>query len=214
MSLFAKPIKIIIVDDHKILLDGLQSVLNRIRSIQVVAAVDNGMKALEIVEQQEIDVVLMDIEMPQIDGFQTANQMLNRFPGTKILILSMHNDRPYIERMYNLGVCGYLLKTANIDDIIDAIHKVHNGELYFSADIIKNMIIKKEDSSSYVKLTRRERQVIELIAKEMNNTEIAELLSLSVETINTYRKNLLKKLGVKNTAGLVKYAISEGLTKP
>jgi DNA-binding NarL/FixJ family response regulator len=208
----AAPIRILLADDHTILLDGLSMVLNQYPHIQVVGVANDGSEAIRQLHEIQVDVVLMDVQMPTMDGFQAANSIKDNFPHVKILVLSMHNDRPYIERMYQIGASGYLLKTASIDEILAAIEKVYRGELHFSNDVILTVLnYNKSQNSPVVKLTRRERQVIELISKEHSNVEIAELLHLSVETINTYRKNLLKKTGVKNTAGLVRYAINHGI---
>ncbi len=207
-----KPIRVLLADDHTILLDGLSMVLNQYPNIEVVGVAHDGSEAIKQLYETQADVVLIDVQMPQMDGFQTANVIRDNFPNVKILVLSMHNDRPYIERMYQIGASGYLLKTASIDEILEAIEKVHRGELHFSNDVILTVLnYNRSQNSPVIKLTRRERQVIELIAKEHSNVEIAQLLNLSVETINTYRKNLLKKTGVKNTAGLVRYAFNQGI---
>jgi DNA-binding NarL/FixJ family response regulator len=206
------PIRILLADDHTILLDGLSMVLNQYPNIEVVGVANDGSEAIKLLYEIQVDVVLIDVQMPQMDGFQTANMIRDNFPDVKILVLSMHNDRPYIERMYQIGASGYLLKTASIEEILTAIEKVHRGELHFSNDVILTVLnYNRNQHSPVVKLTRRERQVIELIAKEHSNVEIADVLHLSVETINTYRKNLLKKTGVKNTAGLVRYAFNQGI---
>lgn len=206
------PIRVLLADDHTILLDGLSMVLNQYPNIEVVGVANDGSEVIKHLHEIQVDVVMIDVQMPKMDGFQTANAIRDNFPHVKILVLSMHNDRPYIERMYQIGASGYLLKTANIDEILAAIEKVHKGELHFSNDVILTVLnYNRNQNSSVVKLTRREHQVIELIAKEHSNVEIAQILNLSVETINTYRKNLLKKTGVKNTAGLVRYAINQGI---
>lgn len=206
------PIRVLLADDHTILLDGLSMVLNQYPNIEVVGVASDGSELIRQLYEVQADVVLIDVQMPQMDGFQTANAVKDQFPDVKILVLSMHNDRPYIERMYQIGASGYLLKTASMDEILAAIEKVHRGELHFSNEVILTVLnYNRSQQGHTVKLTRRERQVIELIAKEYSNVEIASLLNLSVETINTYRKNLLKKTGVKNTAGLVRYAINLGI---
>lgn len=204
-------VRIVLADDHRILLDSLHFVLKKQPDIEVVATVNNGAELLSILSRTSVDVVLMDIQMPELDGFQAAVSIRSRFPQVKVLVLSMHNDRSYMERMYELGVAGYVLKTADIDDIIDAIHKVAGGGSYFNPEIILSVMNRSSNTSSELKLTRRELQVIELIAKENSNIQIAEILNLSVGTINSYRKNLLKKLNVKNTAGLVRFAMNHGI---
>lgn len=204
-------VRIILADDHKILLDSLNFVLTKQPDIEVMATAHNGSELLNILSRTVVDVVLMDIQMPEFDGFQAAVTIRARFPMVKILVLSMHNDRSYIERMYELGASGYLLKTADIDEIIDVIHKVAQGESYFNPEVVLSSMSRSSNNAMELKLTRRERQVIELIAKENSNVQIAQILNLSVGTINSYRKNLLKKLNVKNTAGLIRFAMNHGI---
>jgi len=204
-------VRIVLADDHKILLESLNFVLKKQPDIEVVSTVSNGAELMNVLARTAVDVVLMDIQMPELDGFQAAVGIRTRFPQVKILVLSMHNDRSYIERMYELGAAGYLLKTADIDEIIEAIQKVAQGESYFNSEVVLSFKNRSSNYSMELKLTRRERQVIELIAKENSNVQIAQILNLSVGTINSYRKNLLKKLNVKNTAGLIRFAMNHGI---
>lgn len=204
-------VRIVLADDHKILLESLNFVLKKQPDIEVVATVSNGAELMNVLARSAVDVVLMDIQMPELDGFQAAVGIRTRFPQVKILVLSMHNDRSYIERMYELGAAGYLLKTADIDEIIEAIQKVAQGGSYFNPEVVLSFMNRSSNYSIELKLTRRERQVIELIAKENSNVQIAQILNLSVGTINSYRKNLLKKLNVKNTAGLIRFAMNHGI---
>lgn len=213
-------IRIILADDHKVVLDGLELVLSRYPHVEVVGVAQNGHQVMErLAEIKDVDVLVLDIQMPGMDGFETARQVKQRYPNVRILVLSMHNDKPFIERMYQEGASGYLLKTATTEEILNAIEQVNNGHLHFAPEVMMAVLERSAESAvananpASGLLTRRERQVITLIAKEFSNQEIAERLELSVETINTYRKNMLKKLGVKNTAGLVRYAISEGLVE-
>jgi DNA-binding NarL/FixJ family response regulator len=202
-----------LIDDSRIDLFITKKFLQRHRVSDAIRLFENPTEALAAIESKENlpDIILLDIKMPELDGFQAAVSIRARYPQVKILVLSMHNDRSYIERMYELGVAGYVLKTADIDEIIEAIHKVALGGSYFTPDIILSAMNRSSDQSGEIKLTRRERQVIELIAKENSNIQIAEILNLSVGTINSYRKNLLKKLNVKNTAGLVRFAMNHGI---
>lgn len=204
-------VRIVLADDHKILLESLNFVLKKQPDIEVVSTVSNGAELMNILARTAVDVVLMDIQMPELDGFQAAVGIRTRFPQVKILVLSMHNDSSYLERMYELGAAGYLLKTADIDEIIEAIQKVAQGESYFNSEVVLSFKNRSSNYSMELKLTRRERQVIELIAKENSNVQIAQILNLSVGTINSYRKNLLKKLNVKNTAGLIRFAMNHGI---
>lgn len=208
-----KNIRILIADDHQVLLDGLLMMLEEIDHIEVVATASNGEEVLKKMKYIDTDVLLMDIQMPVLDGYATAKVVSAKYPDVKMLILSMHSERVYIERMYSTGISGYLLKNAGKDEIIEAIEKVASGGQFFSSDVATSMLTKKDDSLTSItlsELTRREKEILGLIAAGMTNPEIAEKLFLSVDTIKTHRKNMMRKLDVNNVAGLVKYALNRG----
>ncbi len=205
-----KQIKIMIADDHRVLLDGLVMMLDGIDHIEVVTTASNGEEVLLKMPSHMVDVLLMDIQMPILDGYETAKIVSAKYPSTKILILSMHSERVYIERMYSAGISGYLLKSAGKEEIIEAIEKVYSGEQYFSTEVTTAMLNKKSSQQTTItslELTRREREILGLISSGMTNPEVAEKLHLSIDTIKTHRKNMMRKLDVNNTAALVKYAL-------
>lgn len=205
-----KKIRLLIADDHRVLRDGLVLMLEDIAHIDIVATAENGEEVLEKMESEPVDVLLMDIQMPVLDGFETAKKVTEHFPKTKILTLSMHSERVYIERMHSAGIAGYLLKSAGKEEIIEAIEKVHSGEKYFSSEVTAALLSasgNKQAAITSSELTRREKEILGLIASGMTNPEIADKLCLSTDTIKTHRKNMMRKLDVNNTAGLVKYAL-------
>lgn len=203
-------IRLLIADDHRTLRDGLVLMLQDIPQIEVVTTASDGEEVLQKMKTHDVDVLLMDIQMPVLDGYDTAKIVSEQYPKTKTLILSMHSERVYIERMYSAGIAGYLLKSAGKEEILDAIEKVFSGEQYFSAEVttaILNRNTNKQATITSSELTRREKEILALIASGMTNPEIAEKLFLSIDTIKTHRKNMMRKLEVNNTAGLVKYAL-------
>lgn len=203
-------INIMIADDHQVLLDGLVMMLDEAEHIEVLATAANGQEVLDQITSHDIDVLLMDIQMPVLDGYATAKLVTEKYPEVKILILSMHSERIYFERMYSAGIAGYLLKSAGKEEIIEAIEKVYEGEQYFSADLTTALINKKTSHQTSItarELTRREKEILGMIASGLTNAEIADQLFLSIDTIKTHRKNMMRKIDVNNTAGLVKYAI-------
>lgn len=205
-----KKIKVLIADDHRILLDGLVTMLEDAPSVEVVSTAANGEEVLLKLPSYYVDVLLMDIQMPILDGYETAKIVAEKFPDTKILILSMHNERIFIERLYSVGISGYLLKSAGKDEIIQAIEKVAAGEKYFSTEVTTAILNQNRDRLATItssELTKREREILQLIASGLSNPAIAEQLFLSTDTVKTHRKNIMRKIDVNNTAQLVKYAL-------
>jgi len=205
-----KKIKVLIADDHRILLDGLVTMLQDSPNIEVVSTAANGEEVLLKLPSYYVDVLLMDIQMPVLDGYETAKIVKEKFPDTRILILSMHSERVFIEKLYSTGISGYLLKSAGKDEIISAIEKVANGEKYYSAEVTTAILNRESNKLATItssELTRREREILQLISSGLSNPAIAEKLFLSTDTIKTHRKNIMRKLDVNNTAQLVKYAL-------
>jgi DNA-binding NarL/FixJ family response regulator len=153
--------------------------------------------------------------MPKMNGIETAKEICLKYPDTKTIVLSMHNEKAFIQKMYLNGVQGYLLKTCSKTELLNAIHIVHKGGKYFSNEttlaLLENDLSKKANKIIEEQLSKREKEILILIAKEQNNSSIAEQLHISIHTVNTHRRNLLLKLGVKNTAGLVAYAFQKNL---
>ncbi len=211
-----KTINILVVDDHKVFRDGINALLEKVEGVEVVAEASNGKEALDQLKKCRVDVVLMDIDMGEMNGIDTTQIVKQLYPDVNILVLSMHGEHNYIIKMLDAGASGYILKNAGMDEMVSAIKCVSKGDSYFSREVStvllqqlhKPVSTKKQKD---VALTLRETEVLKLIAQEFSNPEIADKLFISIRTVDTHRRNLLEKLGVKNTAGLVKYALKKGL---
>lgn len=220
MSIEEDSIKIAIADDHDLFRAGIAKILHEYSQFEVILEASNGKILLDKIETSLYlpDIVLLDIRMPEMDGFETATGLINNFPSIKIVVLSMHDSARHIIRMIELGAHGYLFKNAHPDDVIESIKLVLENDYYFNDKInsLLQKVIRYKGSNSRdldipVAISPRELQVLELICKEHTNNEIAELLFLSARTIEGHRKNLVSKLGVRNIAGLVVYALKHEL---
>jgi DNA-binding NarL/FixJ family response regulator len=210
-------INIAIIDDHKIFTDGVKAILNNESDLNVSWSAKNSIEASEKLAESKVDVILMDISLGEESGIDLTKKFMDQDPSLKILALSMHYEDSFIVKILELGAKGYLLKDAGGDEMISAIQTVHSGNTYYSNHVSQVLIkhISKGTSPNKNKLeiplTKREIEILVLIAKEYSNPEIAKELFISVRTVDTHRRNLLEKLGAKNTAGLVKFAIKFGL---
>lgn len=204
-------IKVLLVDDHQIIVDGLKSLLQNSDEIIVVAEANNGSEALRILDILEIDVVLMDIDMPVLNGIDTLKEISKQSFGVKVIILSMHNEAGMIKSLMALGAHGYLLKSCTQDELIGAIRKVASGQSYFSTEVTLSLLNPAQSSQPNELLTERETEIIKLIAEGFSNKEIGLKLFISHRTVDTHRTNLMKKLDVSNIAGLISYAIKNGV---
>ena len=210
-------IKVLIADDHKVFRDGIISILEKEEDIEVVAEAGNGREVMDLLNKVHPDVILMDIAMGDAGGIEASNLIKNQFPKIKILALSMHNESTYIVKMLEAGAKGYLLKDAGGKEMIRAIRVVNEGNTYYSGEVSAAIIehltkgTKPKEKKEGIPLSKRELEVLQLIAEEFTNPEIAEKLFISIRTVDTHRRNLIEKLAVKNTAGLVKYAIRNGI---
>lgn len=211
-----KVITVLIADDHKIFRDGIKALLEKEKDIEVLAEAENGNEVMEKLDVQQVNVILMDIDMAETNGIETTKKIKEKYPGVNILVLSMHGEQNYIVKMLEAGAIGYILKNTGKDEMLTAIKSVSQGDSYFSKEVSARLIehlnrpvqsVRTDD----IPLTTREVEVLKLIAQEYSNPEIAEKLFISIRTVDTHRRNLLDKLGVKNTAGLVKYALKTGL---
>ncbi|MDY8138526.1 response regulator transcription factor [Aquimarina sp. 2201CG5-10] len=203
---------LIIVDDHKMFLDGLLSILNEEKDYNIVLTAKDGKhiaKYLEINPDEKIDLIITDISMPELDGISLNKIVKDRKTSIKTLVVSMHNDADMIDNLIEHNVDGYVPKNAEKEELLKAIQTILKGEKYFSKEIkdiyLENKFSKKKQEE--IKLTQREVDVITLIAQEYTTQEIADQLFLSKHTIESYRKNLIAKLNVRNLAGLTKYAL-------
>ena len=216
-----QPIKVLLVDDHEIIRDGIKALLKGAVGIEIVGEAENGREAIELLENKEIDLVLMDISMPVMDGINATQHISQNFSGVKVIVLSMHDDESHIINMLKAGAVGYVFKNIGKVKLIEAIKTVSSGESFFAKEASQKIMEhfmqskgaeKRNGSVADIhRLTEREKEVLRLIAEEYTNQEIADKLFLSPRTIDTHRRNLLQNLNVKNTAGLVKLAIKCGL---
>ncbi len=209
-------IKLILADDHGIVVEGLKAILTDEPGIKVTGSAANGKEVLDLLEKNPADIVLMDITMPEMDGVTTTEIIKQRFPDVKILVLSMHNDQETIKDIVSLGASGYILKNTGKQEMLKAIKTVADGSLYFSEEVTQTILTsftqeKDQPAATPVQLTPREIDILRLIVKEYTTAEIAQELCIAVNTVESHRKNLHSKLNVKNAAGLVKYAIKNGL---
>jgi len=210
-------ISILLVDDHALFLDGLQLMLGANQNVAIKGVCKNGKEALSFLEKnQTIDIILMDINMPIMNGYETSIEIVQKFPSIKIVALSMYVEHANIKKMLEAGVHGYVYKNADSTTLIEAIDKVMNDDYYIEEEaqyiLTKYLSNKKDASKGYHKfkkfeLTKREKEIVTLIISGLTNQEIAKSLFVSTRTVDTHRKNVLSKLGLKNTATLVKYAL-------
>jgi len=204
-----KKIKIIIVDDHMMLRTGLALLLKENKNIEIIAEASDGKEFLNLLKSHHPDLVFMDIRMPNINGIDATREAIQRKPGLKIVALSMHDDEEYLESMMQAGAKGFLLKKAGSDELQKAIEVIMSGGNYFSQEIM-SLFAKKMISSNdreMIELNSREKEVLKLLCQGFSTQEMADKLSLSPRTIESYRTNLLDKTNSKNTINLVLFAI-------
>lgn len=208
-------IKVLLVDDHQIILDGVKSLLEDIPDIDVVAIANDGNEALNTLNILSIDIVLMDIDMPYLNGIDATKQINAKYKDVKVIMLTMHSESSMIKNLIEIGAFGYLLKNSSKEELLDAIYKVSNGEKYFSSEVTMSLLNKDQSksSSSAIDFTKRELDVIKLIADGYTNKEVGDKLFISHRTVDTHRTNIMKKVGVNNVAGLISYAIKNGLVE-
>ncbi|HEY4652617.1 MAG TPA: response regulator transcription factor [Pontibacter sp.] len=213
-------VRVIITEDHRILRQGLRMLLQEDSGIEVVGEACNGKELLELLSHTPADVVLMDINMPEMNGFEATEQVVKNFPETRVIALSMLNNLPFVQKILQCGASGYLLKTSGKDELRSAIKLVANGTNYISGELSMHMLSNslaadqpETETREQAGLSKREIEVLTLIAEGFTNAEIADKLFTSKRTIETHRQNILEKTGAKNTANLVKYAIGHKLIK-
>lgn len=207
-----------LVDDHKIIRDGLKLYFEDSEVYDVVAEADNGSSALEILKDQSFDLVITDISMPVMDGITFTQKLKESYPTQKVMALTMLGENQHIKHMLSAGVNGYILKNSDRDEIMHAIDVIINGENYYSGEVTKiimdGMAGKKQTVNRLTletPLTPREKEVLELIVKEFSNQEISDKLFISIRTVDAHKRNLLEKTGCKNIAGLVVYAMEHNI---
>jgi two-component system, NarL family, response regulator NreC len=211
-------IRIVLADDHTVLRTGLKSLLERHRDFQVVGEAGDGRELLKRVDKLMPDVVVTDIGMQQLNGTDATQQIVSKYPGIRVVILSMHSDESYVLRALKAGARGYLEKDSAEADLTNAIRTVHSGKAYFGPsvsallveDYVRQMRAKNVEDS-FDLLSGREREVLQLIAEGKSNKEIAQLLNLSLYTIETHRSNILQKLNLHSIPELILYAVRKGI---
>ena len=211
-------IRVLLSDDHRIVREGLRTLLDKEPNIEVVGEAEDGRSTIELVRKLRPQVVVMDITMPDLNGMDATRKIIEELPSVKVLALSMHTDQRFIERMLNAGAKGYLPKDCAFEELARAIRTVVSNETYLSpgiADIVRRDYlrqVRKADTSDLSALTTRERETLQLLAEGRTTKEIASHLEVSVKTIETYRQHIMQKLNLDSVAELTKYAIREGLT--
>ncbi|KXX68301.1 response regulator transcription factor [Flammeovirga sp. SJP92] len=211
-------IKIFLVDDHEMIREGLKTYFEKSSEIECIGEAENGVDCLEKLKSSQPDIVVTDLNMPEMDGIELAKQMSSLHPDIKVLGLTMMDDHRHVKQFLAEGASGYLLKDCKQEELLMAIKTVSTGGTYFSpkvTEIIINSIQKTKPHAkrmvAEVKLSKREKEVLELILKEYSNTEIAEALFVSMKTVEAHKRNLLVKTGSKNIAGLILYVIGTNL---
>jgi len=215
------PIKILIADDHPLIADGIKNTFTNHSDFEVVSIANNGKEALEFVKSKAVDIALLDINMPQMDGIQCARILVKDFPQVKVAILSMHQEASLIKELIEIGVKGYMLKTIPADELLIAVKRIYNGKEYFTSDVTKAILKNNDSSSTFVplsqksplveELTGREVEIIKCLTQGLTNAQIGEQLFISPRTVDTHRTNIMKKINVHNVASLIRFAFQNGL---
>jgi DNA-binding NarL/FixJ family response regulator len=211
-------VRIVLAEDHIIVRDGVKALISAYPQFEIVGEVETGLEAIRIVDELKPDLILMDLTMPRMNGMEAISEIKSCSPETKVLILTVHKIEEYVRASLQAGADGYLLKKSSQEELINAIRHVISGEPYLdpgiSSKIITGYLTGKStgvNESRWSMLTKREREVLKLIAEGYKNSEIAQHLCISVHTVETHRDNLMKKLDLHNTAALTAFAINRGL---
>lgn len=212
-------IRVLITDDHQIVLDSLSLLISTIPEMEVVGTLNDSRKVLGFLDTHEIDILVTDLSMPYLSGVALTLQVRQKFPNLKILMLTVSEDADNIRQAFQAGISGYVMKKANRAELERALTTVARGEKYFSEAVMKELLSpaslaatsNEEIPSEPIAVTARELEIIRLIAQELSTSEIAERLFISVGTVETHRHNILRKLGVKNAIGIIKYAVKNKL---
>jgi len=214
-------IKIILVDDHPIIRQGLRGLLEMEPDLKVIAEANDGQSALHVIEENKADLVILDISMPGLNGLDVAHRITKDFPKTKVIVLSMHSDESYVLKALRDGAKGYVLKASATEDLLEAVRTVLRGEYYFSHPISQraaSLYVEKARSNEYNNpyelLTDREREVLQLSAEGYTAAQIAEKLFLSQRTVEMHRANFMSKLNLHNQTELIRFAIRYGILPP
>ncbi|GAC1444059.1 MAG: response regulator transcription factor [Sediminibacterium sp.] len=215
-----KRIRLLIADDHRVLLDGLVSLLKTEPNFDIAATAENGEQVIELLSKLSVDVCLLDISMPKPDGMELTRWIQQNRPQVKIIILTTHDEEEIIAEMIQLGIAGYLLKSCTRHELVEGINRVMNGN-FFLSEAVSNRIIDSYKGQSQKKaapeepatFTEREKEIVQLLAREYTNEKIAEALHISYRTVETHRKNMMLKTKARNLAGLLRFASNQGLIR-
>lgn len=209
--------RIVLADDHTLVRGGIRALLESIPNVEVIAESGDGREALELIAKHGPEVALLDISMPSMNGLEVARQASKEHPRTKVVILSMHADPAYVKQALQAGVAGYLLKGAAVAELPLALQSVARGEVYLTPKVSQSVVQGflrpegEEESGAGEGLTRRQREILQLIAEGKSTKEIAQILDVSVKTVETHRMRLMDRLGIHDVPGLVRYAIRAGI---
>ena len=206
-------IRLILVDDHRIVLDGIKALLDDLDGFDCVATADNGQKALDLLKVFDVDVVLMDIDMPVMNGMEATRRIKKAYPSVKVISLTQHSERGMVQQLLDCGSDGYLLKNIAQDELAAAIRKVNDGQNVFSSEVTMSLAgkaVEKNVHGTEVELTEREIEILILIAEGLSSKQIGEKLFISPRTVDTHRTNLMNKLDIHNIAGLIRFALKNG----
>lgn len=206
--------RVMIADDHQIVRQGLRALLEKAGHV-VVAEASNGREAVDLATKQQVDVAVLDLIMPVLNGVDSARELLRAAPQVRTILLTMHADRPYVVEALQAGAKGYVLKTQAAEDLVRAIDEVSRGAVYISPAVAMSLVdaMLDRDEPATKDLTARERQILQLVAESKSTKQIARLLNISYKTAESHRSRLMKKLDIHETAGLVRYAIRRGLVQ-
>lgn len=213
-------ISILLADDHKIIREGLRALIRQQKNMAVVAEAEDGREAVNLAREHGPDVVIMDVAMPGLNGMEATRQILSDVPDTRIIALSMHSDRRFVAEMLKAGARGYLLKDSAFEEMVMAVKEVMAGKTYLSPtvagmvvdDYVRRISVPAGTDTSIPRLTPREREVLQMIAEGKSTKEVAAELTISVKTVETFRRQIMNKLDIHNIAELTKFALREGLT--
>lgn len=211
-------VQVLIVDDHEIMREGMTALLRKYSQFEVVGQATDGRQALEMASQLKPDVIIMDVGMPNLNGVDATKKLISTYPDLKIMALSAHSDGAIVAKMIKAGASGYMLKESAFDELIEGLNTLLDGRTFLCNKISKVVfsdyvgMVTNPMAKSGDGLSSREREVLQLVAEGHTTKEIAEVLKLSTKTIDSHREHIMQKLGIRNIAGLTKYAIREGLT--
>src|SRR5215470_12265483 len=214
------PYNVLLVDDHKLMRDGVKTILERVADFKVMAEAENGTDAVQACKKLRPDIVLMDIGLPGMNGIEATEEILRHCPGTRIVILSMYDDENSVVSAIRSGARAFVLKKASSNDLLDELRTVAKGGSYLSSQVSDRLLsriqrgdLETHDRSPLESLSPRELQVLRLVAEGKTSKDIAVLLDLGLQTVRSYRKTMMKKLGVNNVAGLTQLALASGITQ-